>query len=169
MGLTLELINFYFRYDKNQGKLFWKNHTSPQVRARFVGKEAGSNKVSHNKTYRRIHFYNKNYYSHVIIYFIETGVWDSKIHIDHVDGNSLNNHITNLRATTLRQNHQNRDRHINGDKMVGTHLRKDTGRWSAKIYINGKEKYLGCYDTEEEAHLVYCNALDEYKIERLFK
>lgn len=160
-------VDFYFRYEKEQGKLFWKNHSTPQGRC-WIGKEAGSLKESRNKLYRRVKLNGKNIYVHMIIFFIETGVWDNTIHIDHIDGNSLNNHITNLRATTLRQNHQNRDRHILGDKLVGTHLRKDTGRWSAKVYIKGKEKHLGCYDTEEEAHRVYCKELDTHGIERLF-
>jgi hypothetical protein len=54
--------------------------------------------------------------------------------------------------------------HIANKKLVGTHLRKDTGRWSAKIYVNGKEKWLGCYDTEIEAHQVYLNAKEEYGV-----
>lgn len=166
MGLKAD-IDFYFRYDKQQGKLFWKNHSSPQGRY-WIGAEAGSLKQSRNKWYRRVKLNGKNIYVHMIIFFIETGVWDNKLHIDHIDGNSLNNHFSNLRVTTLRQNHQNRDYHIAGDKLVGTHFRKDTARWSAKIYIKGKEKYLGCYDTEEQAHQAYCKALDSYNIERLF-
>ena len=157
----IDKLNHYFHYDREQGKLIWKNHHC-QVRSKFIGKEAGSLKKSHNKIYRRIKLEDKNYYTHALIYYLETGIYNNKLHIDHIDGNSLNNKFSNLRMVTLRSNHRNRDRHLSGEKLAGTHQRKDTGRWSTKIYKDGKEHHFGCYDTEEEAHNVYMRELNKH-------
>ncbi len=156
----LSYFQKWFHYDRDFGILYWKDHWHPGTRTVFVGKEAGSIKISRNRKYKRIHLAGKNFYNHSIIYYLENGIWSN--HIDHIDGNSLNNHYFNLREVTLRENHQNRDRHLNLEKMVGTHFRKDTQRWSSKICIEGKEYYLGCYDTEFEAHEAYLKKLNEH-------
>ena len=45
------------------------------------------------------------------------------------------------------------------------HLRGTTrapnGRWKAQISIDGKPKYLGTYDTQQKAHEVYTEALEQ--------
>ena len=156
-----ELINLlsFFDYSRELGILIWKNHWC-RSKGKFINKIAGSLKTSHNVVYRRVMFKGKNYYIHNLIWLIETGKYPTG-HIDHIDGNGLNNHISNLREVTLRQNHQNRKRHREG-KLVGVHKRKDTGKFTAKIYKNGKEYWLGCYSTEEKAHQVYVKELKEH-------
>lgn len=85
---------------------------------------------------------------------------------DHVDGNGLNNRRINLREATQLQNMMNRhgkkggtsrfkgvwfDRHQEGAK-----------RWRSAIRINGKLKYLGRHETEEEAGAAYAAAAHEH-------
>jgi len=43
-------------------------------------------------------------------------------------------------------------------KLVGCSYDKTRDKWFANIRINGKTKYLGRYDTEQEAHNVYLKA-----------
>ena len=41
-------------------------------------------------------------------------------------------------------------------KFVGVSFHKQTGKWQAETCINGKRKYLGLFQTEEQAHQAIC-------------
>ncbi len=78
--------------------------------------------------------------------------------VDHLDGNTLNNSIDNLRIVSRRENNQNQLCHRNGH-MVGTSMVKNKDKngnkvyssWQAQIHVNGKNIYLGAFKTEEDA------------------
>ena len=117
----------YFRYDKENGKLYWKYHHHPQTRSRFLDKEAGDINYAKDKKkyYRIVRLLGRLHRVHCLIYLIENGVYNTKMHVDHIDGNTLNNRIENLRLVTPRKNSQNREIHRSGKKLVGTSFRKD--------------------------------------------
>ena len=85
--------------------------------------------------------------------------------VDHADHNGLNNQRSNLRVCTHSQNMANqtarRDRTY---QYKGT--RKTTnGRWEAYIFRRHPQitrKYLGTFDTEEQAALAYNRAAVEW-------
>ena len=68
--------------------------------------------------------------------------------VDHIDRNPTNNNISNLRMATSSENQQNTSR---GDYRY--HKRDKI--WEARITLNGKRKYLGRFNTEEEARAAY--------------
>lgn len=72
--------------------------------------------------------------------------------VDHIDGDGLNNSRTNLRIGTQSQNCVNR-KTTPGKYLRGTRPRK--GKWQAYIKYKGKQRSLGCFFTEELAHLAY--------------
>ena len=79
--------------------------------------------------------------------------------VDHINGDSLDNRKSNLRAATLSQNQGNRrlnDNSTSGYKGVNWH--KASRKYRARITINGKEKYLGIYATAQQAALAYNKA-----------
>lgn len=39
----------------------------------------------------------------------------------------------------------------NKSGYLGVHLNKRTGRWAANLYVDGRQRFLGYYDTREEA------------------
>lgn len=83
------------------------------------------------------------------------GLLDStanELHIDHIDGNRLNNSPTNLRAVTNRQNHNNCHTHRAGRLVGATAFR---GKWMGYIHVGGKQVYLGMFPTEQLAHEAY--------------
>jgi hypothetical protein len=80
--------------------------------------------------------------------------------IDHIDGNGLNNCKSNLRIVTQRQNLQNRHT-TKSSQYAGVYWKKDAKKWIAKMYINKKHKYIGSFDTEEEAHKAYLSKLED--------
>ena len=43
-------------------------------------------------------------------------------------------------------------------KLVGTTLHKVSGRWQSQIRVDGKQLFLGTFDTQIEAHLAYVEA-----------
>jgi hypothetical protein len=74
--------------------------------------------------------------------------------VDHLDGNGLNNQRANLRIVSRRQNGQNRH-HQKTSKFPGVYWHKCRQKWHAQIRINGKVKYLGLYETENDAFEAY--------------
>lgn len=74
--------------------------------------------------------------------------------VDHIDGNGLNNHISNLRWCSVSQNEQNRAMQCNNTTgFKGVH--KNHKRWQARISLNTKTMCLGTFDTPEEAARAY--------------
>ena len=74
-------------------------------------------------------------------------------HVDHIDGDRLNNQRSNLRVITEAQNHQNRTtlckRNRSGYRGVGWMEAK--GKWRARAVVEGLEHHLGLFDDPEEA------------------
>jgi hypothetical protein len=91
---------------------------------------------------------------------------DEDLVIDHIDRDPSNNRITNLRVTTKLENTINSDRL---DNCLGYYFFKLTGKWRASIKVDGKRKYFGCFDTEEEARQAYLDAVKIYYPDRYTK
>lgn len=78
--------------------------------------------------------------------------------IDHIDGNSLNNCLENLRIATQSQNIGNSVGRPHSSVFKGV-FRWERGRklqpWCARIKVNGKSYHLGMFASEEEAARAY--------------
>jgi hypothetical protein len=80
----------------------------------------------------------------------------SKMQVDHIDGNGLNNSIRNLRPCTQLENNRNKRKlNLYSSIYKGVHIHKLTGKWRAMITVNYKNTHIGLYDNEEEAALNY--------------
>lgn len=83
--------------------------------------------------------------------------------VDHINGNPLDNRKANLRLCNDTGNARNASkRKDNTSGFKGVTLHKDTGKWQASIRANGNPKYLGLFDTPEEAAKVYDAACLEH-------
>ena len=116
--------------------------------------------VANCKGYCRVGFKGRIIPYHRIIWVLLNGDIPAGMEIDHIDGDRINNNISNLRLVTRRENLQNLAKHRSG-RLVGCCYHKLARKWRAQIQVNGKRKHLGLYETEQEAHGVYLKALGE--------
>lgn len=80
----------------------------------------------------------------------------SGMHVDHIDGNPLNNIKSNLRIATHSQNLSNRGKPIsNTSGYKGVSWNKGGKFYEAYITVNKKRIRLGYYDNPEHAARVY--------------
>ena len=75
--------------------------------------------------------------------------------IDHIDGNPSNNKLSNLRDVPHRINIQNRKSKTTRNKSGFLGVVQRGNKFAAHIHRNGKQIYLGLYETPELAHKVY--------------
>ena len=132
------------------------------ARAFWGGKETKKetwNKVSfgNDKGYLRCELaLNKvrhSLYQHRMVWFAhhqEWNIWDTSRDnsIDHKNKNKKDNRLCNLHVVIHSENQQNRD-------CKGCSFDKRSNKWRSRIMINGKNKDIGYYDTEEEAQEAY--------------
>ncbi len=73
-------------------------------------------------------------------------------HVDHADGDKLNNQRSNLRTCTAVENRRNSKHYAsNTSGHKGVAFDKFTGNWKAYINIDGKTVHLGRFPTAELA------------------
>lgn len=117
-----------------------------------------NNTGNDGKGYNRIMCNHKMVKRHrVVAYcFLNLDINNPKSHIDHINGNILDNHVSNLRVVTNQQNHYNRP------TAKGYSFNKQHKKYHAQIQFNGKKTSIGFYNTEEEARSAYLKAKLEY-------
>jgi hypothetical protein len=76
--------------------------------------------------------------------------------IDHMDGDTTNNRIDNLRMVNHQENQFNRP------TAKGYCWNKERQKYSAQIFLDGKNKYLGLFDKEEDAIKARADAKEIY-------
>jgi hypothetical protein len=138
-------------YDPVTGKFTRIRKTGPNV---MVGAEAGSEKNG----YRYIRLLGVKYASHRLAWFYTYGAWPAG-QLDHINGNTLDNRIENLRPVTHAQNMLNKKLYRNntsGRKGVSFH--KATGKFQARIYRDKSCVNLGLYERVEDAAEAYRRA-----------
>ena len=140
-NLIIEDFKEYFDY-KN-GELYWKNC---RYKA-YNGKKAGH---IHKTGYWRIKLNKENYQAHRIIFAMHHDFMPE--FIDHIDGDTSNNKIENLREATRTQNFQNSKKTIrNKSGVKGVFWHKIKNRWIARVSVNGKEIHVGTFTDLDEA------------------
>ena len=87
---------------------------------------------------------------------------DDKLCVDHKDNDKTNNHISNLRFATSKENSQNRKLSSrNTSKVKGISFNKKAKKWHAQIMIDGISIHIGLFANLEDAKIARVNRANE--------
>ena len=145
-----------FSYNPETGVMTRTVQTSRRVK---VGDFAGSMGLD---GYYRVMHRSKLYLVHRLIWVMMTGKMPIK-HMDHINGIRSDNRFCNLREATHSENMRNRPSFGKSKSgLKGAKWHKGQQKWTSSIRVLGKEKWLGTFNSKEEAHAAYCAAAIEY-------
>lgn len=138
-------------YDPDTGVFTWRErdaslvapHHVDQWNGKHSGKVAGHLCESRNGSYyRRIFVNGKLRHAHRLAWIYVHGE-DPKTVIDHINQDSTDNRIANLRSVTRELDAKNRkQRTDNRSGVTGVHYSESDGYWVAHININKRKKRL---------------------------
>jgi len=143
------------------------------VRALCRGKETKTEKWNEVKFYKTLNGYDqcniyvdgkpRHFSKHRLVKLAHDHTFDifdisPSNWIDHENHTRDDNSNDNLRVVTAQQNQFNRS------NVKGYSWRENAKKWVAQIRIDGKKKYLGGFETEEDAREAYLAAKAIYHI-----
>lgn len=118
---------------------------------------------THTNGYVRTETFDNGRKSRILMHRLVLGLTEGDgLIVDHINGVKTDNRRSNLRICTHAENLRNRGAprsNKTGFKGVSFHSRNK--RFYAEIKVNGKRKYLGYFDSAQEAHAAYCVAAIE--------
>jgi hypothetical protein len=141
-----ERLKELFDYSPETGLLSWRSLKKPRLGC----------VSSHG--YLRVKIGRRVYSVHRVIWKMVTGHEPPSI-IDHIDGDPLNNKISNLRGTDRSGNQQNKRIQINNRSgFKGVSWQSSHKSWQACIMSGGKSHWLGRYKNIDDAVKVVSEA-----------
>jgi hypothetical protein len=167
--ITQKYLHEALSYDQETGVFTWlddrpvshfKNEHGRSIwKARRAGKPAG---YKGNRGYIQIGIYGKLISAHRLAWcYVYGNMPDDQI--DHIDGDPINNQISNIRAVTNAENSKNQKRYKNNSSgVVGVYWDKRGEKWMSKIKVDGNQIYLGLFDKIEDAAAARKSAELEY-------
>lgn len=155
-------------YDKTTGVFIWNKRPAHHFvsawamsawNGRYAGTMAGT---ASDQGYLKISLHGKQERAHRLAWIYESeGLPTGEI--DHINGDRMDNRISNLRDVTRLQNTRNkRQLDSNTSGVTGVSMNRSTNRWRAYISIQGKRHHIGYYSTLDEARSARKSA--EFKI-----
>ena len=146
-GITAEELRSILDYDQKTG-IF--THRDGPFRRNKAGQIAGSVSDQGRKRYYVISVKRKIYTAHRLAWLYMTGEWPKK-QIDHINGDSLDNRIVNLREATDSQNRVNSPAYVHsktGQRGIHVHA---CGRYRVQLQKDNKPIHIGYFDTLNSA------------------
>lgn len=131
----------------------------------FITKEKILNKCirGKRKQYYFVTFFDRKKFSThqlMAVAFLNHTIDGHNMVVDHINNDPLDNRLENLQVITTREN-TTKDKKGKKVKSIGVYLCKQTNKFRARIYVDGKTLELGRFNTELEASQVYQNKLKE--------
>ena len=142
-------------YSTETGLFTWKINAGRCIKGR------ATSYITHNG-YKKIKVDKKSYVAHRLAWLYVYNKFPNG-DIDHIDGDRLNNKISNLREASRSQNLQNKKMQSNNSSgYIGVSYDKKRNKWDARISVFGKQICLGLFITAEEASRAYEEKALEY-------
>lgn len=161
--VTFEQVHRLLSYDPASGILTWKHRDDAWHgwNTAWAGKAAGSS-GSGGEGYSYVTIGLRPRKAHRIAWLLHYGKMPAGF-IDHINGDKLDNRITNLRVASNAENMRNRKApRANRSGFKGVSFEAFTQRWKAQIMRARQNINLGRFDTPEEAHAAYCAAVEKW-------
>jgi len=150
--ITQSRLKKLFRYDHEAGVFVRIISTSSNAHAGDIAGCIG------NRGYVQINISGRIYVAHRLVWLYVHGRWPVD-EIDHKNGIRDDNRLKNLREATRAENQQNRSIiSSNTSGYPGVDWNKRKMKWRARISINGQKKWLGYFDSPENAATAYQDA-----------
>lgn len=154
--LTQELLKEYLKYNPDNGLFTWIKDYGKNIKS---GIDAG---CENSIGYIQIGIFGKKYLAHRLAWFYMNGTWPTEC-LDHIDRNRKNNTYSNLRLASYTNNAQNKKiQNNNTSGFKGIIKCNDGATFRSRIKVDGSVIHIGCFPTQEEAHIAYCFAALEY-------
>ncbi|ARK07629.1 hypothetical protein [Citrobacter phage CF1 DK-2017] len=138
----LKILSSMLRYEN--GVLYWRerrNGVKPDLIAGTITKNG----------YVSIGANGIKAYAHRIVWFMHYGEIPKGFDIDHINHDRTDNIIENLRLVSRSDNLRNKGKVLSSSGEMGVYWSKAAGRWEASLTVDGKKRYLGLFDTVEQA------------------
>lgn len=163
--LAAERLRELLDYNQESGVFTWRARSRDEFASegaanswngRYAGAQAGT---TDKDGYLVIRILTQGYKAHRLAFLHVTGAWPMR-EVDHLNGNKGDNRWANLRDVDRSTNCQNliaaRSDNVTG--LLGVSPRRDIGKFAAQIFIDGRKRGLGYFDTPEAAHEAYLRA-----------
>lgn len=167
---TIEMLHKLLVCDAEAGRLWWRDRPldlftdaryHKQWNAEYAGEEAFQ--YTENAGYKRSKIFNKDYSAHRVIWAMHYGEWPDG-QIDHKNHDRTDNRISNLRVVTNQGNGKNRSLQKNNTSgFTGVQWIKSSGKWDARITVDGVQKFLGSFVKKQDAITARQAANKKYK------
>ncbi len=144
--VTHSRVKELFEYDSDTGELYWLVSLSNRAP---VGNPAGAFCLD---GYIRIQIDGQMYLAHRLVWLWVYGRWPA-FEIDHINHDRADNRLCNLReVANMSEQHRNASLSAaNTSGVTGVYWEKRRKKYCASIMVNGRNKFLGYFDTIEEA------------------
>ena len=152
--VSQEELRALLHFNPDTGVFTWKVRMPGRT---TVGQIAG---YINNRGYVVISVNKKQYLAHRLAWLYVYG--DSPLMIDHINRNTSDNRISNLRRATPLGNSRNASAHKDGSGVRGVCWWADRKKWRAQIRINGRTTTLGLFDRKEDAAAARAEAERRY-------
>lgn len=141
-------------YNPEEGTFMWKyrKEQRPQWNGRCAGKPCGHQRKKDK--YLIITINSKRTYGHLVGWILSGRTIPSGYFVDHVDGDTTNNRLNNLRLATFKESSYNTKSMGGTSKYKGVYL-SSRNTFVAQVTVDRINIQLGSYESENTAAGVY--------------
>lgn len=159
MELTQARLKEVLEYDPETGISIWKVRPvlckhDLMLNNKYAGKRVGH--LNKKSLYRITTIDGEYFYEHRLVFLYMLG--KTPAYVDHINMDRSDNRWCNLREATNTQNSMNRTGLLGSKTGIKGVYAYYGDKFQSRIRINGKDNYLGVFDTKEEASSAYQRA-----------